>query len=130
MAAAKGNKNAEVWTEKTVLAELKKIDKFIKMPGRFYFVTAALAQLGHYDELWAYWQHKFADNKIVFKAIKNIEACFKTKLVEAALSEKVNASVAIFTLKNMGMTDRTDLNLSGSSKIVFEVIRSGNGKKG
>jgi len=99
MAAKKGNTNAEKWTKDEVLKCLSVIYQKVKKDKTFY-LGVALAQLDLYPELWSVWSKKFDEDKIVFQAIKKIEAQIEANLLQLAGSNKMNTAIAIFVLKN------------------------------
>lgn len=109
MAAKKGNKTAEKWTEKTVLDFLKKIESHAADDTCLYLGNA-LVRVGLYKEIWSYWKDKFSENDHVFQPIKKIEQIFEDKLFSGALSGDHVPSVAIFGLKNNhGWKDKTEV---------------------
>lgn len=99
MGAPKGNKNAEKWTEETVLVELE-IMKAHCTKNKSVFIGSALSQLGYGHQLWSEWTNKFKDTKIVFDTIKNIEKLIESNLVEGGVKGDFNSTMTIFTLKN------------------------------
>ncbi len=121
MAAPKGNKNAEKWTEKTVLAELKKIEKFIENPGRFYFVTAALAQLGHHNDIWSYWKYKFEKNLDVTNKILKIEKLASLKPIARRLKFIRNNHSNLKSINNK-ITQKYKTDSSFRLKISFQTL--------
>ena len=101
-----GNKNAEKWTEETVMPKLEEIKKLARDPFCNSLVRA-LSSLGLYGQLWSDWKRKFKGNKIVSESIKRIDAHFESKLVEGGLSGDLNTTMTIFLLKNnYNYTDR------------------------
>lgn len=99
MPAHKGNTTAEKWTVETVLPLLEKIESYAKKPSCMY-IGSALVKVDLYKDIWRHWKNKFSDNDDVLRTIKRIEQIFENKLFEKALTGKVNATVAIFGLKN------------------------------
>ncbi len=128
MAAPKGNKNAEKWTEKIVLAMLQKIEKEASKDD-CYWLGTALVRCKLYRGIWFEWKEKFQKNQIVSDTIKRIDSIFEDRLFVYGLTGKVNSAVCIFGQKNnYGWTDRQEIEHSVTTKIIFEVVRS-NGKK-
>lgn len=118
MAAPKGNKFAEKWTEETVLVELQAIQKEAKKNTCHYLGTA-LSRRDLYPQIWSDWKTKFKKSKQVSEAIKAIESKLESKLFEKALSGDVNTTAAIFGLKNNhGWTDKQETTLKGDSNPV------------
>jgi hypothetical protein len=99
MAAKKGNKHAEKWDKVQTLKALNELLYEIEKK-KIVYLGIALANLELYSDLWAYWQEKFDGDTEVFRAVKRIEAKVEANLLCQALTNKVNASVAIFVLKN------------------------------
>lgn len=117
MAAAKGNKYAEKWTEKTVLAKIKEVEEWSKKADCFY-IGEALVNCGLYKEIWSDWRKKFADNKKVSQTIKAIDDKIESRLYKAALMGNVVPSVAIFGLKNNNKwTDKQEIEQTGEINI-------------
>ena len=111
--SVKGNKNAEKWTEETVLAKLAEIEEVMHSNSCNY-IGSALVKVGLYKQIWSDWVEKFKDVPTVSEPIKRITAYFEAKLFERGLDASVNTGMAIFGLKNnYSWTDRKDLNVSG-----------------
>lgn len=118
MAAPKGNKFAEKWTEETVMPFLNKIEDRASSPA-CYYITQVLVEVGLYKDIWAEWKRKFNENKEVYRSIKRIDSIFEAKLVRGALDGTHNPSVSIFLMKNNhGMTDKQETTLKGDSNPV------------
>jgi len=108
-----GNKYAEKWTEETVLNKLEEIKKIIHNDDVNYIGTA-LVKVDLYRDVWSDWKHKFVDNELVSRTIKAIEHYFESKIYEKALSGQVNATVAIFGLKNnYNWKDKQETEITG-----------------
>lgn len=99
MAAKKGNKYAEKWDKKTVLKTLNHLLHLIKTDKIFY-LTIALAQIELYADIWNDWSKKFEDDKEVSLAIKMVEGQLEANLLQLSATNKINATIAIFVLKN------------------------------
>jgi hypothetical protein len=99
MAAKKGNKHAEKWDKVQTLKALNELLYEVEKK-KIVYLGIALANLELYADLWAYWQQKFEGDTEVFRAVKRIEAKVEANLLSQALTNTVNASVAIFVLKN------------------------------
>jgi len=99
MAAKKGNKTAEKWTRQNTLKILDEILENVKHDKIFY-LGVALAQIDLYSELWSFWINKFKGDDDVFQAIKRVEAQIESNLLLQAGTNKINATIAIFVLKN------------------------------
>lgn len=78
MGARKGNKTAEKWTEREVIAMLKKIEAEAKKPSCIW-LGSALSKMDLYKEIWSYWKEKFADNPNVLALMSSIELDFNKK---------------------------------------------------
>jgi|GEM_PF-1124126 len=99
MAARRGNKTAEKWDKNTTLKTLGKLLLVIKADKIFY-LGIALAQIDLYPQIWADWNEKFKDDTDVSVAIKRIEAQVEGNLLQQSATNKINATIAIFVLKN------------------------------
>lgn len=99
MAAKKGNKTAEKWTKEITLKSLRELEANVKADKIFY-LGIALAQLDLYPQIWADWQVKFKDDNDVSVALKRVEAQVEANLLLQAGTNKINATIAIFVLKN------------------------------
>jgi hypothetical protein len=99
MAAKKGNKYAEKWDKITVLEALNSIYADVEK-NRIFYLGVTLANIDLYNTIWTDWQDKFREDKEVSQAIKRIEAKIEANLLSQAASNKINATIAIFVLKN------------------------------
>jgi len=99
MAAQKGNKTAEKWTKVTTLKLLSRILLDVKKDKIFY-LGIALAQIDLYPQIWEHWQTKFKDDTDVIVAIKRVESQIEANLLQQSATNKINATIAIFVLKN------------------------------
>jgi hypothetical protein len=119
MAAKKGNKYNEKWTEETVLEAVESIldltengipvydddGETVIQREEVLWIGQPLAKIGLYRELWAYWKNKFDKETQVFKAIKKVETILETKLVLKGFSSR-SPVMSIFLLKtNYGMRE-------------------------
>ena len=118
MAAKKGNKYAEKWTEKTVLAKIAEIENVAKS-SKCKWLGNALLKTGLHKDVWADWRKKFAGNKEVSRAIKRVDLIFEDKLVTSLLDESGNKTGQIFALKNnYGWKDKSEVDhTTGGDKI-------------
>ena len=120
MAAPKGNKNAEKWTEKTVL---KILDAMYgeAIGGGIYHINALIEAHNLYPEIWSVWTNKFKDNKIVFQAIKKVEGILEKTIVTDAIKGETNATMSIFLLKNKyGYKDKQEVENTGNMSVVWK----------
>lgn len=108
--AKKGNKNAEVWTEKAVLQKIDEVSEVLQS-NQLYTLNSALRQSGLYDDWWAYITNKFAGNELVFRAIKETETIIENKIVnDTMIGDAKSAAFSIFLLKNkFGYVDKQEV---------------------
>jgi len=99
MAAKKGNKYAEKWDKQTVLKAINTIYNDVKV-DRIVYLGIVLANCGLYNDIWSDWGHKFKEDKEVSLFIKMVESQIEANLLSQAFENKINSTVAIFTLKN------------------------------
>lgn len=99
MAGKKGNKNAEKWTKDIILDHLNRIFNDVE-DNKIFYLGVALANVDLYSDIWGHWQDKFKGDIVVFRAIKRIEAKIEANLLSQAANNKINATIAIFVLKN------------------------------
>ena len=99
MAAKKGNTYAEKWTKIEVKKALNHIHNYV-VANKTFYLGVALAENTLYPDIWEYWKKKFAEDEEVFRSIKRIEAKIEANLLSQAASNKINATIAIFVLKN------------------------------
>lgn len=121
MAAEKGNKYAEKWTEETVLEQLENMEKILlSNSGKELIYIGELLSVHYlYKEIWSYWKKTFSSNLEVFQAIKRIEQEFENRLYVKALKNEVVASVAIFGLKNNHKwSDRTEVDVTSGGEAI------------
>lgn len=111
--APKGNKNAEKWTQKTVSDKLAEMNA-LSINGNYFTIGKLCLDSGINPHTWSEWGHKFKDNKIVSTAKKEIERICEANLSHKALNGDLNATMAIFTLKNKhGWEDKRKNETSG-----------------
>lgn len=125
-----GNKNAEKWTEETVMSKLEEIQELVERPDVNYLGTA-LTKVGLYNDIWRDWSQKFSENLVVSRTMKKIRDRIQSKLYERALNGDVVPSIAIFGLKNNhGWTDRQQLEHTGQQeiKVIKEIINADSNK--
>ena len=128
MAAPKGNKNAEKWTEETVLKAIEKVYQYNLDNTDNYHLGGALIENDLYPELWAYFTNTFKDNDIVFKAIKKVEVFLENRIVNSTMSGVAkSAAMAIFYLKNKHdykdkseVDQRMDLNMTWNETKTYD----------
>lgn len=129
MAAPNGNKNAEKWTEETVLQKIEEMQNYF-LSSRDYTLNGALFNVDLYADWWGDMTDKFKENKIVYRAIKNTEKILETKIVnDTMVGDAKSAAFSIFLLKNkFGYVDKheQDLTTKGES---LNVINLGDGIK-
>ena len=126
--AMQGNTNAETWTQEEVLLILNEMIEFLK-DKEAYYLDVLLAKFDLYNQIWSYWTNKFAENSTVFETIKKIETITRSQLIEEGLKaeSKVNTTMAIFLLKNSGLSDRgsnDEGTFSGTVELVLKGSRS------
>jgi len=99
MAGKKGNKNAQKWDKATLLKVLHTFYNDIR-DEKIVYLGIILAKYQLYNDIWSDWTNKFKDDQVVSLTIKRVEALIEANLLEQALSNKVNSTIAIFVLKN------------------------------
>lgn len=111
MAAAKGNKYAEKWTEETALEFISKVHQYNIDHKDNYHLGLALIENDGYPDLWAYLAKTFAENDKVFRALKQVEQYLESRIINSTISgEAKSAAMAIFYLKNKhGYVDKQEL---------------------
>ena len=94
------NKNAEKWTEETVMAKIAEMqeeldtDKSKNIENcRYLTLGSLLYSCDLYAEIWSYWKGKFKDNEIVFKSARRIDTFFENRLYEGGLKNELNAKI-------------------------------------
>lgn len=115
--APKGNKNAEKWTEETVLEAVVLVYEYCKN-HKTPFLGIALNALDFSAQRWSEWTKKFSDNKVVLESIKKTETLIEANLVEGGMKGDFNSTMAIFTLKNKhGWRDKKEVDNNHSGKV-------------
>ncbi len=97
MAAAKGNKNAEVWTVEKARETAQAAYEAIS--DDCYFLSSLAEKVGTYRQLFEYLMNKYNDDKIVFNTIKKIYNKCESIVVEQTAKSKINPALGIFVLK-------------------------------
>lgn len=125
MAAKKGNKYAEKWDKQTTLKALNSIYIDVET-NKIVYLGIALASIELYASIWTDWTGKFKDDHQVSEAIKRIEAKIEANLLSQALKNKINATIAIFVLKNKyKWSDRQAIDhTTGGDKITWNEVKT------
>lgn len=111
MAAPKGNKFAQKWTEETTLNKLNEVLTYCKNNPKNYHLGYALIECDVYPEWWSYIANTYEDNDNVFKAIKKVEVLLEQRIINSTLTGDIkSAAMAIFYLKNKhGYKDKQEV---------------------
>ena len=99
MAAAKGNRNAQKWTESRVLGYLSEIEVAVQ-DTKILFLGQELVKLGLYKDIWRYWKNKYSYNEDIIEQMELIEGMFECNLFRAAINSEIPARIAIICLRN------------------------------
>ncbi len=99
MAGTIQNKNAEIWTESSVLRCLSRMMQDVE-ENAIPYIGRAMINQGLSRKTWTYWRKKYADVSRIMERMDMLESTFETHLFEGALGSRHAASVAIFALKN------------------------------
>jgi len=99
MAAAKGNRNAQKWTEVRVLRYLAEIETAVQ-DKKTLFLGQVLVKLGLYKDIWRYWKNKYSYNENIIDQMELIEGMFECNLFRAAINSEIPARIAIICLRN------------------------------
>ena len=126
--APKGNKNAEKWTEETVLKAIEKVHQYNLDNEWNYHLGGALIECDLYPELWSRMAEKFKDNPIVCQAIKKAEYFLESRIINSTMSGVAkSAAMAIFYLKNKHdykdkseVDQRMDLNMTWNETKTYD----------
>jgi hypothetical protein len=111
-----GNKNAEKWTLEKSVKFMKEALKTLENNADIMFIGTLAVRQSSYKDIYTYLTNKFKDNNVIFSTKKKIDAIIEERLFKSALKNDINATVAIFGLKNNhGWKDKreTDLNIGG-----------------
>ena len=104
-----GNQNNLVWTKEKALEYIKEVFEFVKDNEQCRSMSKACTETGHYETVLNYLQEKFDISDVDFKPIKACKDIIKARLMEQALNNDANATMAIFILKNNhGMADKVE----------------------
>ena len=99
MAAAKGNRNAQKWTESRMLGYLSEIEVAVQ-DTKILFLGQELVKLGLYKDIWRYWKNKYSYNEDIIEQMELIEGMFECNLFRAAINSEIPARIAIICLRN------------------------------
>lgn len=117
MSAAVGNKYAEKYTLEEAHKIFSQALEILESDPQILFIGEVAVKQKIYRELYAYLVNKFSDDEKVFNAIKTIETIIEARLNKAGLTNDVNATMAIFGLKNNhGWKDRTETDFTFTPK--------------
>jgi len=97
------------YTEEFVKNELEKLEQDARIPD--ILVIGELFENRKYSrQRFCEWAVDFKDNRKISDSIKRIKQIFENKINSGALKGKLNATMAIFNLKNnYGYTDKTEV---------------------
>lgn len=115
-----GNKNAEKWTEETVLAVLYECLEDC-LSNDIYSLSTIISNRDLYPQWWSEMTEKFINNTTVSEAIKKVENAIESNIIANTMTgEAKSAAMAIFLLKNkFGYVDKseraTDITTNGKS---------------
>ena len=126
MAAPKGNKYNEIWTEETSLQFCEDVLMYVRNNEKCRSLSKACAELDGYEEMLNYFYRKFPQQD--FKPIKIAKEIIKSRLIEQGLDGDANASMAKFVLtNNHGMSEKveqkTDLTSGGQSFSLKDMVK-------
>lgn len=121
------NKNAEKWTFEEAEKFCNSVLQILEDNPKVRTLGKACLMAGKYEQIINYFEDKF---KTVFVSIKKAREIAKERLIDNALENDVNTTMAIFILKNNhNMKDRQDVTSGDKpmeNKVQFEII---NGNK-
>lgn len=125
-----GNKAAQVWTVESANAFIKKIHAYVVENEDCRSMATACANNDSYETVINYLERLEFAKDIDFKPIKKCHQLFKSRLMEQGLENKVNATMAIFILKNNhGMSDKVEnkndnLNINADKDITADEVKA------
>ena len=109
MAAPKGNTYAEKWTEKEAKSFFDDALALIEEKKEVLFIGTIANELGVDRHTFDYLIGKFPEKKVFATIKKKIQSIIESRTYEKALGGNLNATMAIFGLKNNhGWKDRTE----------------------
>jgi hypothetical protein len=113
------NKNAEKWTLEEAESFCNEVLKILEENPKVRTLGKACLMAGKYEQIIGYLEDKF---QTVFTSIKKAREIAKERLIESALENDVNTTMAIFILKNNhGLKDRQDIDHTTKDKEINEV---------
>ena len=126
MAAPKGNKYNEKWTEETAISFCEDVLDYVRNNEKCRSLEKACTELDGYVDLLTYFKNKFSEKD--FRPIEIAKEIIKARLIEQGLDNEVNASMAKFVLtNNHGMSEKveqkTDLTSGGQSFSLKDMVK-------
>jgi hypothetical protein len=123
MAAKKGNKYHEKYTEKESLEFFKASLKKIQDEEDIVFIGTLATRMNTYRDIYTYLLKKFDKQNNEFRTIKkNIDSIIEQRLYQKAFQNKGNATMAIFGLKNNhGWKDKTEVETDNKHTIKIKL---------
>lgn len=118
MAAHKGNKYNEIWTEEAIDLFCEDVLSYVKNNEKCRSLTKALTELDGYDDLLNYFKTKFPNKD--FRPIEIAKDIIKARIIEQSMDGDANAMISKFVLtNNHGMREKieTDNKTELSGKI-------------
>ena len=117
------NKNAEKWTLEEAEKFCNNVLQILEDDHKVRTLGKACLMAGGYETIINYFEEKY---KTVFEPIKKAREIAKERLIDNALDNDVNTTMAIFILKNNhNMKDRQDVTSGDKpmeNKVQFEII--------
>jgi hypothetical protein len=114
----------EKWTFDFCMNELDEMQKYLNSEdgSDLVFLSELCLYRGYSHQKWSEISNKFEKEKEIIDIIKKIEETLENRLYKAALTNQVNATMAIFGLKNKYKWKdvRQDSESPKDTKIIFE----------
>ena len=118
-----------VYTEEYVKEQLKILLE--EATWESYLTMSKMFENKEYSQQrFSEWAEKYSNNYEISESIKKIKEIFQNKINEGALRGKLNATMAIFNLKNnYGWKDKTEQDLNVKSVSLTELFNESNESK-
>lgn len=101
------------YTEIFVNKELKRLLKIIQKDKELIIMGELFEKTDYSIQRFSEWEHKFEANEEITESIKKIKSLFENRINKGALTNSLNATMAIFNLKNnYGWKDKHETDLT------------------
>lgn len=111
-----------VYTEEYVKSQVDYILELILTNKDIVYLGEVFEDLPYSRQRFSEWEKSFEENDEISDTIKKIKGILESRVNVGALKSKLNATIAIFNLKNnYGWKDKTEMDLTTNGKDINKI---------